>query len=453
MTAATAARAYALRWKDLPRWDIKTARASRFRLLHPAFRPMGDFVEEVTELVRPWERPEHEWAVYGVNNVSGVFFSHAQRGDTFNAPYKRVRPDWFFHNPTRANVGSLGRVPDVPEDSITSPEYQVWRVHDGLLPDYVAILIQCPFFIDLIECHRVGAVKERLFVENLREIPIPVRTLDEQRAIIAAWERAQREVVAARAEIASLEERIEIDFLAELGITDRPLVRLSKVLALPWSKIERWGVEFNRWEWSVNDLLASRFRMQPLEQVAWINPPLGQTPTLEDEVTFVPMESVDATSGTMEGAAVRPYREVRNGFTSFKEHDVIWAKITPCMQNGKCAIAAGLSNGVGCGSTEFHVVRSRDSSIVDVTYLWAILRLRRLREAAKRYFIGSAGQQRVPAEFLCALHVPVPPLAVQDELVSRITEHRRRIAALRTDVVRRADQAKAHVEAMILKSA
>jgi len=165
---------------------------------------LGDFVEEATELVRPWERPDHKWPVYGVNNVGGVFFSHHQRGETFNSPYKRIYKDWFFHNPTRANVGSLGRVPNVPNDAITSPEYQVWRIRDGLTPEFVSILIRCPFFVDLIDCHRVGAVKQRLFVENLREIPIPVCSDIEQSTVVSAWNRAQRALDSTLAEIAAL---------------------------------------------------------------------------------------------------------------------------------------------------------------------------------------------------------------------------------------------------------
>ena len=110
---------------------------------------MGDFIEEATELVRPFDEPERDWPVYGVNNKEGVFLNSHQKGDTFNTAYKRIRKDWFFHNPTRCNVGSLGIVPDVPEDAITSPEYQVWRVKedvpDSILPGFAAVLIQTPY--------------------------------------------------------------------------------------------------------------------------------------------------------------------------------------------------------------------------------------------------------------------------------------------------------------------
>ena len=201
----------AISWKDARRWDVNTARASAFRLANPSFRPLADFAEEATELVRPWEEPEREWPVYGVNNKVGVFFSHYQKGKEFNVPYKRIHRDWFFHNPTRSSVGSLGIVPEVPEDALTSPEYQVWRIKHGLLPSYVAVLINTEFFINLIQFHRVGAVKQRLYVDNLLEIRVPDFSIEEQtriarerEAVLQQIRQTEGEVRAAKVEVEEL---------------------------------------------------------------------------------------------------------------------------------------------------------------------------------------------------------------------------------------------------------
>ena len=167
----------ALDWADLKRWDVKTARAAAFRLAHPDFVPFATYAEDATKMVKPFRCPKHAWPVYGVNNKEGVFFSYTQPGAEFNAPYKRIRKDWFFHNPTRSAVGSLGHVPDVPKDAVTSPEYQVWKLRDlgadSLLPGFVAVLIRTKWFVRVIQFHRVGAVKQRLYVENLLEMPVP----------------------------------------------------------------------------------------------------------------------------------------------------------------------------------------------------------------------------------------------------------------------------------------
>lgn len=198
------------RWSQLKRWDFKSAKALAFRLAHPDFRPLGEFVEEATYLVDPRQRPDDQWPVYGVNNRDGVFLNEYREGREFNASQKRIKRDWFFHNPTRANVGSLGRVPDVEDNAVTSPEYQVWRLREDsvLTADFVEVLIRTPLFLDLVRWHRTGAVKERLFVANLCEIPVPVVPKDEQQRLVTAVQRARRKVAAARRELIEAERRV-----------------------------------------------------------------------------------------------------------------------------------------------------------------------------------------------------------------------------------------------------
>ena len=215
-------RFFTLDFKDLAAWDMKSGRASAFRLACPSFRPMGDFIEEATELVHPFAEPEKKWPVYGVNNKEGVFLKGYQKGETFNAAYKRIRKDWFFHNPTRCNVGSLGIVPDVPEDAITSPEYQVWRVkedtHAPMLPGFIAVLIQTPFFIDLIQFNRVGAVKQRMYTENLCQLRIPYLPEAEQREYAQAREKALADLATARDRLAQARKDVEAMILGVKSI-------------------------------------------------------------------------------------------------------------------------------------------------------------------------------------------------------------------------------------------
>ena len=215
-------RFFALDFKDLDAWDAKSSRAAAFRLACPSFRPMGDFIEEATELVRPFDMPEKAWPVYGVNNKEGVFLNSYQKGETFNAAYKRIRKDWFFHNPTRCNVGSLGIVPDVPEDAITSPEYQVWRVKKDargpMLPGFVAVLIQTPFFIDLVQFNRVGAVKQRMYTENLCQLRIPYLSTSEQQEYAQAREKALVDLDAAKARLAQARQDVEAMILGSKNV-------------------------------------------------------------------------------------------------------------------------------------------------------------------------------------------------------------------------------------------
>ncbi|MCF7818176.1 MAG: hypothetical protein K9M54_09870, partial [Kiritimatiellales bacterium] len=188
-------------------------RIAKDGLTCPSFRPMGDFIEEATELARPFDEPEKVWPLYGVNNKAGVFLNSHQKGESFNAPYKRIRKDWFFHNPTRCNVGSLGIVPEVSADAITSPEYQVWRIKDNpadpMLPGFLAVLIQTPFFIDLVQFNRVGGVKQRMYTENLCQLRIPYIPVSEQRKYAASREKALAELTEAQARLVRVRKEVE----------------------------------------------------------------------------------------------------------------------------------------------------------------------------------------------------------------------------------------------------
>jgi type I restriction enzyme S subunit len=136
-----------------------------------------------------------------------------------------------------------------------------------------------------------------------------------------------------------------------------------------------------------------------------------------DSVSFVPMESVDEVTGTIVSKQARNLGAVVRGYTAFQNGDVIFAKITPCMENGKCAVAEGLENGLGFGSTEFYVVRPKEN--VSAEYLWHFLRQERVRVEAKKHFTGAAGHKRVPKSFIENLELPVPQKNGKPDLIQQ----------------------------------
>jgi type I restriction enzyme S subunit len=141
------------------------------------------------------------------------------------------------------------------------------------------------------------------------------------------------------------------------------------------------------------------------------------------------MAAVSDRTGTIEASETRAYHAVKKGYTHFQTGDVIFAKITPCMENGKSAVARDLKNGLACGSTEFFVMRSHGALLPDL--LHRFIRQESFRAAARASMTGAVGQARVGKEFMEATVIPVPPLSEQRRIADKLDDLLARVDACR----------------------
>lgn len=155
-----------------------------------------------------------------------------------------------------------------------------------------------------------------------------------------------------------------------------------------------------------------------LEELCELNPKHPKDTPNELEVSFVPMKAVCEKTGMITDATVRPFGEVRKGYTHFADGDVIFAKITPCMENGKAASVRNLRNGIGCGTTEFYVFRSHGA--IEQDFLFKFIRQSAYRKLARAQMQSGVGQARVPKDFVLGTEIPLPPSAEQRRIVSAI---------------------------------
>jgi type I restriction enzyme S subunit len=161
------------------------------------------------------------------------------------------------------------------------------------------------------------------------------------------------------------------------------------------------------------------WRIATIDEIAEVNPRLNKAAIPDDLlVSFVPMPAVGASNGLIDVGNVRPFGEVKKGFTPFLEGDVLFAKITPCMENGKMAVVPKLVNGYGFGSTEFHVLRPKPG--MDAKYLYYYVSSTTFRGEAERYMTGAVGQKRVSTAYLKQSKIPVAPPDQQTRIVAEI---------------------------------
>ncbi len=204
---------------------------------------------------------------------------------------------------------------------------------------------------------------------------------------------------------------VQAALVAACEAVDTDVAQATAALGETWEQVEE----------AVQAVYDAGYPQQKLLAVADTNPSKSALREVPDDtlVSFVDMPAV-SNDGFIERATPRPLAELRKGsYTYFAENDIILAKITPCLENGKCALATGLTNGLALGSTEFHVVRAHAAQVLPA-YLFALLNREAIRVEAERHMTGASGHRRAPITFYENLSLPVPDLTAQQALIATL---------------------------------
>ena len=234
-----------------------------------------------------------------------------------------------------------------------------------------------------------GVAQKNMSTEWLKEYQIPSFSMDKQMEIASIFDKIDALIVSRKEQVRNLDQVVKSRFIELFG--------------MPGTDAFGWG-------------------LVPLRSTCNINPKKSLDSRLVSGavVSFVPMPAV-TEHGEIDATAIKEYDEVKTGFTYFAENDVLFAKITPCMENGKGAVAKGLHNGIGFGSTEFHVLRPI-SGKTDPYWIYTLTAFSQFRMDAASNMTGSAGQRRVPASFLENYRVSLPPMALQEQFAAFVEQ-------------------------------
>ncbi len=342
-------------------------------------------------------------------------------------------------------VGRMAIASVAPDGFVgnTNQHMVVIKTGDASLSKYLARYLNLDLIERIASRHSTGGTRPALDYPSLKSLPI-IEGIDFSPIDNAIKQKNDNEC-----EAQQLLDSIDTYLLNELCVS-LPDVRnelKDRVFLLNRSELE------GRFDPTVYKdgikLISPKWDNEKLSKVAFVNPSGAyKGKTAETPISFVPMEVIDETFSeiiSMDETTI----EQASGFTKFREGDLLWAKITPCMHNGKSAIAKNLINGLGCGSTEFFVLRPKDERLA-IEYLHVILHMKCVRETAMLYFGGSAGQQRVPASFLENFNLPLPPKEKQAEMANHVYELRQQAKTLQEEGKRILESAKQEVERMIM---
>ena len=298
--------------------------------------------------------------------------------DTENTFTKRFHKGQILFGRRRAYLkkAAIADFDGICSGDITVIEAIPGKVDPMLLP----FIIQNDRLFDYAISHSAGGLSPRVKWADLADYEFDLPSLEEQRRLADKLWAAYELKEAYKKMIAATDEMVKAQFIEMFG---DPIATIQK------NPLEKLGI---------------CCKINPKRPIIHIND--------TDMVSFVSMQAVNE-NGYIQDTSCERYDKVKKGFTYFEKGDVLFAKITPCMENGKGAIALNLKNNIGFGSTEFHILRPIPG-ISNPYWLLALTRLPSFRKYAAKNMIGTGGQKRVGASFLNDFMVGCPPIEEQN---------------------------------------
>lgn len=364
---------------------------------------LGEVNKYVSKSVNPISEPDKIFELYSVPSMADDYPEIIAGSDIGSSKQSVCKEDVLLCkiNPRINRVWKVSQFTD--NELIASSEWIIIR-NNHINANYLMYCFQSKYFREfmLSNVSGVGGSLMRAQPKYVQTYPIPLPPLSEQQRIVERIEELL-------AKLDEAKERLQ-------EVADSFAVRKAAILhnAFTGELTKQW-----RRENGVND---ESWEDKLLGDVCTVNPKKIDAKNLDDnlEVSFVPMAAVSDVLGEIVNHEVKNLQDVRTGFTNFSKGDVIFAKITPCMENGKSAIVGPLVNDIGYGSTEFYVLRCKEE--LNNKYLYHMVRNTTFRAEAKAVMTGVVGQQRVPKTFLQEYQLLLPTLSEQHEIVRLIDD-------------------------------
>lgn len=283
----------------------------------------------------------------------------------------RVKLGQFIYSRIDARNGAFGIIPAELDGAVVSKDFPVYEVDSAeIMPSILISICTSEHFVNQIRSMSNGATnRQRIKEDVLERMLIPLPPLGEQKRIVGILGKTT-------GAISSVQKQIE---------------QAKKLRSSIVGMASKMAVE-----------------LRAISEYFDINPRQPRNIPDNAPTSFVPMANLDETFGISPIAS--RFSEHKKGYTYFENGDILLAKITPCFENGKSAIAK-LSTQIGHGSTEFHVLRHKNHMHQDACLspllAAAILKQPSFLKPAENFMRGSAGQKRIPVSYIASLKVPV----------------------------------------------
>ncbi len=434
-----------IKFSKLFNWDVKQfVESSQLFTNYFPIVPFKEFAKPAS-LKSIKIQDGETYKILGVRSYGlGAYVNREVEGKTLKMKvYQQVKPNHLYWCKVDTKNGAFGIITDDIADGVASSNMTLAELDTTKInPEFLQLFFRSKKFNAYMDSFVTGTTNRKYIRPNqiLEEIKIPLPPLDDEDAkkrnlsnavtqekLVTAYNQKIAEAEAAKIKAKQKEVEIEKYLLSKLGISNSEENLLKVGLKfVKFKDLNEWGAT----KLNSNSILFSDIYPNiPLSQIAEINPTTSFNKlSASMNVAFLPMANISDIEGE-----VKYYSEGKvsnaKGYTKFIDGDLLWARITPCMENGKSAIVKNMENGYGYGSTEYHIIRTDDEILTK--YIHLLLRYEKILQAAKTHFTGSAGQQRVPKSFLANLEIPLPDKSVQEEIVTNVSNLKKEIKEMR----------------------
>ena len=358
------------------RYSIAAVTESQWTLVK-----VGEVFERSTKAVMP-SNLEGPLTYVGLENISQdtghlVGDTIAEDPATIKSLKNEFEPGDILYGKLRPN---LNKVWLSDRSGVCSTDIYVIRPkQDNIAPKLYAYIFRNCRFNDAVVSQVKGAQLPRVGWDAIEGLEIPLPPLEVQRELVAEIEGYQRVIDGARAVVENWRPRVDVD---------------------------------------------PKWPMSQLSEVCTVDPPKSEVAHMDgtSEVSFVPMADMGENAMYFEVQHTKRLQDVGDSYTYFKDDDVLIAKVTPCLENGKAGIAKQLHSGIGFGSSEFYVIRSRESTTPE--WIFLCLATPEFRAWATPKMTGTGGLQRVPRWAIDEYEIPLPPLETQRTIAGELQEER-----------------------------
>ena len=412
-----------IRFNELSRWDVKSF-CGHFDSKHQIV-PLKELITEHNEKIRLFDYPQKKFKILGVNNIEGIFYAYDVLGKEVKQPYKKVNSGDFAYNPYRVNIGSIGWVPPEHSDAYISPAYVVFSIDTSVILSKVLwFILKSDLFNRSLRAATAGSVRMNLTYPLLATLKIPIPPLSVQHKIVEHWEKAQIAIAASRNRMIQIEQKMQEEFLDDLGLVVPKHTTPAKFFAVNWRNFERWSINYHQSSVSMINILRGKYPVSNLGSI----------------LELVQYGTSEKANSTKKGIPILRMNNIKDGHLNFSDlkyidlpqkmkeslllvdGDILFNRTNSKDLVGKCAVFYNNEEFVFAS----YLIRIRiDREQASADFIAHCINSIIVRQQINTFSRQIIGQANINSQELKSLRVPLPPLDIQIGIMKKLQEGRK----------------------------